>query len=138
VNEQHRGLWSQAVTRIAGENVIRFWSRHAWVLLGLGVLLLAALACRDIWDCFPRWPVYFFTTALVLDALLHPRINRAYESGQLQAWHDLLALAESVEANARSGAGRPPQQSQVTKPPTRPGPPLRVFRPDEEPSRNSS
>lgn len=135
---EHRGLWGQAITRMAGDNVGRFWSRHGWVLFSLGVVLVATVVCCDLWDGFPRWPVYFLTVVLVTDAVLHARINRAYENSQLQAWHDLLALAEKADANARPGAAKPSLQGPATKPVPKPVPPLRVFWPDDEAARNGS
>jgi hypothetical protein len=138
VNEQQRGPWSRAIAHMADKDVCGFWRRHAWLLVGLGAIHVAAVVCCDVWAWFPHWPVYLLTAALVFDAVLHHRINRAYENEQIRAWKDLLALADCVEAKAQAGAAKSSQQPFPMKPVPKGKPSLRVFRPDESPSQNGS
>ena len=97
MSQQHRGILGRVFVFLVGRSVRRFRSRHRWVLVGLEVALAGAVLCRDSWDGFPRWPVYALTAAVVLDALLHARVNKAFEERETQALRDLLALASTVE-----------------------------------------
>jgi hypothetical protein len=121
---------------MADKDVCGFWKRHAWMLVGLGAIHVAAVVCCDVWAWFPRWPVYLLTAVLVSDAVLHHRINRAYENKQIRAWKDLLALADSVEAKAQVGMAKPSQQPSPMKPLPKGKPTLRVFRPELESPQN--
>jgi hypothetical protein len=69
---------------------------------------------------------------LVLDALLHARINRAYSEGEVRAWQQVLGLADSVMHQARIDAATRLPPKKPTKGLYGPKPPFRVVRPDDE------
>jgi hypothetical protein len=138
MNEQQRGPWGQIVAQKVENDFNKFCCGHAWVLVGLGVLHVATVACSAHWEGFPRWPVYLLTVVLVSDALFHAWLNRCCESKDLKAWHDLLALIVSIEARAQSGPVKPSQQATPIKPVPNPGPLLRVFHSDDEPAQKGS
>lgn len=134
MSEPARTPLGLAIAHTAERNVERFRRANAAVLLALAFAVIAAVFSQD-W--LPRWPVYFLVTLLVLAALLHSWINKAFEGEQLKRWHDLLTLAATVTKSAGAAASNPSQQhSPALKPVPKARPPLRVFRPDEEPSKN--
>jgi hypothetical protein len=130
MNRQRPDLLGQGILFTVTRKVQRFRLLHAWVLVAVGLALVGAVACVD-W-LLPRWPVYVLTVLLVLDALLHARINRAYSEGEIQAWQQVLGLADTVMHQARVDAA-------IKTPPPKPAkksflgiPSLRVVRPDDE------
>jgi hypothetical protein len=132
MNRQRPDLLAQSILFTLTRKVQRFRLVHAWLLVALGVALIGAVVCLDWW--LPRWPVCVLGVLLVIDALLHTWINRAYSEGEVRAWQQVLGLADQVMHHARIEAA-----IKVTPPnPARkflygPRPRLRVVRPDEEP-----
>jgi hypothetical protein len=131
MNRQWPDLLGQGILFMTTRKVQRFRRMHAWVLVTVGMALVGAVACVDC--LIFRWPVYALTVLLVLDALLHARINRAYSQGEVQAWRQVLGLVDSFQHQARVDAAiktKPPKPARKSffGPP-----PLRVVRPEEEP-----
>lgn len=132
MNRQRLDLFGQGILLMTTRKVQRFRLLHTWVLVDLGLTLIWTVACVD-W-MIPRWPVYVLTVVLVLDALLHARINRAFSEGEVQAWRQVLGLADSVMHQARVDAAikaTPPKSAGKSL--YGPTPPFRVVRPNEEP-----
>jgi hypothetical protein len=131
MNRQRPDLLGQGILFMVTRKVQRFRLLHAWVLVALGLALFGSVACLD-W-LIPRWPVYVLAVLLVLDALLHARINRAYTEGEVRAWQHVLGLADTVMHQARVDAAiktTPPKPARKSL--YGPKPPFRVVRPDEE------
>ena len=135
MNQRPKNLLWQAVACIVARNVMRFRVLNAVVLVALAVAVIVAVACPD-W--LPQWLVYSLVAALVLAALGHARLNRAFEAGQMEVWERVFTLASSVEAKASTGPWRAPPQAKHAKSLPRNGPPLRLFRDDEDQSRKGS
>lgn len=135
MSRQRPDFLGQGILLAVTRSVQRFRLGHALLLVGLAVSLMATVACLD-W-LVPRWTVYSLAVLLVLDALLHAAINRAYTESQVQAWQRVLGLADTVVQQARVEAAI---KSKPTKKPAKslygPRPPFRVLRPDEEPPKN--
>lgn len=132
MNRQRHDLLGQGILFPMTRNVQRFRLGHSWLLFSLGLALIGAVVCLDGW--IPRWAVYVLTVLLVLDALLHARINRAYSEGEFREWQQVLRLADTVIKQARVDAAMTPTKP-AKKPLYGPRPPFRVVRPDEEPPR---
>lgn len=133
MNRQRPDLLGQGILFTVTRNVQRFRLAHAGVLVTLGLALVGAVACRDWWPGFPRWPVYVLAVLLVLDALLHGWMNRAYSEGEVETWRQVLGLADSVMHQARIAAAIKTTPPKPTKKGLYgPKPPFRVVRPDEE------
>jgi hypothetical protein len=130
MKQQRPDLLGQGIILNVTMKVKRFRLAHAWLLVALAVALMVAVACLD-W-CVPRWAVYFLTVLLVLDALLHAAINRAYAEGEIQAWKQVLGLADTVMHQARVDADIKTTPPKPTKKSLFGPPPLRVVRPDNE------
>lgn len=132
MNRQRPDLLGQGILFTVTTKVQRFRLLHAWGLAFLGLGLIGAAVSLDRW--VPRWVVYVLTVLLVLDALLHAAINRWYSAGEIEAWQQVLGLADAVMHQARVDAAT---QRTPTKKPEKslfgPKPPFRVVRPDEEP-----
>jgi hypothetical protein len=134
MNRQRPDLLGQGILFTVTRKVRRFRLLHAGVLAALGLALIGVVACPD-W-LIPRWMVYALAVLLVMDALLHAAINRAYSEGEVQAWQQVLGLADTVIHQARVDAAiktTPPKPARKSL--YGPGPPFRVVRPDEEPPR---
>jgi hypothetical protein len=135
MSRQRPDLLGQAILYTVASNVRRFRFVHGCILVGLGLALVGAVACQGLW--LPRWPTYILAVLLVLDALMHARINRAYSEGEVRAWQQVLGLADSVMNQARiDAATRPKPTKKPTMTPYGPKPPFRVVRPDDEPPAN--
>jgi hypothetical protein len=134
MNRQRPDLLGQGILFTVTTKVQRFRLWHSGILVAVGLALVGAVACVD-W-LIPRWPVCVLTVLLVLDALLHARINRAYTEGEVQAWRQVLGLADSFQHQARVDAAI---KTTLPKPAKKFsfGPPLlRVVRPDEPPKQS--
>lgn len=138
MNRQRPDFLGQGILWTVTRKVQRFRLAHAWVLVSLGLALIGAVVCQDLCDSFPRWLVHVLTVLMVLDALLHARINRAYWEGEVEAWRQVLGLADSFQHQARveSAIKRTPAKPRKMTP-YGPRPLLRVVRPEEEPSDGS-
>lgn len=134
MSRQRPDLLGQGILLTVTTRVRRFRLFHAWVLVALAVALMAAVVCLD-W-LVPRWTVYVLAVLLVTDALLHAAINRAYTESEVQAWTQVLGLADSFQHHARVDTAiksTPPKKPKKTL--YGPRPLLRVVRPDDEPPR---
>lgn len=134
MNRQRPDLLGQGILLTVTRKVQRFRLGHAWLLVALAVALTVAMVCLD-W-LIPRWPVYILTLLLVLDALLHVRINRAYSESEVQAWQQVLGLADSFQHQARVEAAMKPTPTKPAKKTLYgPRPSLRIVRSEDEPPR---
>jgi hypothetical protein len=135
MSRQRPDFLGQGILLAVTRNVQRFRLAHAWVLVALALALIVAVACID-WLVL-RWPIYVLAVLLVLDAVLHAWINRAYTESQVQAWQQVLGLADAFQHQARVDAAikrTPPKPAKKSL--YGPRPPFRVLRPDEEPPKN--
>lgn len=126
-------LWGRVVLYTVTRSVRRFRFFHGLLLVGLGLALAGAVACLERWEWFPRWPIHVMAVLLVLDALLHARINRAYAEGEVRAWQQVLGLADSDTQQDRIDAATRPTPPKPKMTPFGPKPPFRIVRRDEEP-----
>lgn len=135
MSRQRPDFLGQGILLAVTRSVQRFRLGHALLLVTLAVALIVVVACLD-W-LVPRWTVYALAVLLVLDTLLHSAINRTYTEGEVQAWQQVLGLADSFQHQARIDAAMKTTRPKPAKKSFFGAPPLRVVRPDDEPPEQS-